>query len=257
MPDRERTDDPSKARVRVSDDALRPQLPKRFFKAADVEQSDDGWRVVLDGRPLRTPKRAELIMPSRTLAEAMAAEWNALGDVIDPARLPLTKIANTAIDGVCGREREVHDDIVRYIGNDLLCYRAEAPQELVTRQAAAWDPVLAWIEETFGATLKVTQGIMPVEQNIVAVAKVASGLADEDALSLAPLHVMTTLTGSAVLTIAHLKGRLSAEAVWQATHVDEDWQIEQWGEDAEASERRAKRWAEMQSAALFLRLVRA
>ena len=144
---------------------------------------------------------------------------------------------------------------MRYIGNDLMFYRAESPQALVARQAAAWDPVLEWFAETYDARFKTTAGIMPIEQNILSVAKAASALTNEDAFSLAALHVMTTLTGSALLTIALSKGRLTLDDVWQATHVDEDWQIEQWGHDAEANERRVKRFAEMTAASRFLALL--
>ena len=240
---------------RSSQDEAARQLPKRFYKSATVASYQTGFTIELDGRAVKTPKRKQLLVPSQELAAAIAVEWNALGETIDPQKLPLTKIANTALDGVIGREQEVHDDIVRYIGNDLLFYRAERPQALADRQAAAWNPVLAWIAETFGATFKLTTGIMPIEQSPLAVARVASALTNETAMSLAPLHVMTTLTGSALLTIAHLKGHFTIDQVWQATHVDEDWQIENWGADTEAEERRALRRAEIQSAADFLQLL--
>lgn len=242
---------------RSSQDDEARQLPKRFYKLAVPAIVEGGHSIELDGRSVKTPKRAMLSVPTAGLAEAIASEWNALGDTIDPELLPLTKIANTAIDGVMGRESEVHEDIVRYIGNDLLFYRAERPRGLVDRQVASWDPVLTWVSDTFGAAFKTTAGIMPVEQNLLAVAKVASALSDETALSLSSLHVMTTLTGSALLTIGHLKGHLTADDVWHATHVDEDWQIEQWGEDDEATERRVKRRAELQSAVDFLALLKA
>lgn len=236
------------------DDEAR-QLPKRFYKQAAAVPHNSGYATELDGRSIKTPKRSPLVVPTEVLAIAIAAEWNALVDQIDPERLPLTKIANTAIDGVTGREREVHDDLVRYIGNDLLFYRAEVPEALAERQAAAWDPILDWFADTFGAEFKTTAGIMPIEQNLLSVAKAASALSDATAMSLAPLHVMTTLTGSALLTIAHLKGRLTPDQVWQATHIDEDWQIEHWGDDDEALERRAKRRLELQSAADFLAML--
>lgn len=240
----------------TQDDEAR-QLPKKFFEAAAMIPTDGGFGVALDGRAVKTPKRAGLAVPTAELGEAIAAEWSALDDTIDPQRLPLTKLANTAIDGVAGRLKDVHDDIVRYIGNDLLFYRAQSPEPLVLRQAAAWDPVLEWFAETYDATFKTTTGIMPIEQSPLSVARAASAISDEGAMTLTPLHVMTTLTGSALLTIAHFAGRLSVDEVWQATHVDEDWQIEQWGRDEEAELRRAQRRAEMEHAATFLRLVRA
>lgn len=240
------------ASPRSSEDDASRQLPKRFYKTAATAPNDNGYAVELDGRGIKTPKRVALTVPTEALATAIAAEWNALGDLIDPDLLPLTKIANTAIDGIIGREGEVHDDIVRYIGNDLLFYRADLPKALVDRQAEAWDPILDWFAETLDANFKSTAGIMPIEQNLVSVAKAASALSNETAMSLAPLHVMTTLTGSALLTIAHLKGHISVEQVWHATNIDEDWQIEQWGRDDEAEERRAKQYAELQAAADFL-----
>lgn len=241
---------------RSSEDDAARQLPKRFYKQAAVAIVPDGFAIELDGRSVKTPGRVPLVLPSKSLADAISAEWDALAEVIDPGLLPLTKLANTAIDGVTGRESEVHDDIVRFIGNDLLFYRAERPDALVARQAAAWDPVLAYFEETFGSVFKTTAGIMPIEQNPIMVAKAASALSKETALSLAPLHVMTTLTGSALLAIGHSTGHLDPDQVWAATHVDEDWQIEQWGADAEAEDRRLKRRAEMQAAVNFLVLLR-
>jgi chaperone required for assembly of F1-ATPase len=242
---------------RISQEAVKRELPKKFFRVAEAVQEGDTFSVRLDGRGLKTPKKSTLLVPTASLAEAVAAEWNALDAEIDPALLPLTKIANTVIDGVVGMEKELHDDIVRFIGNDLLFYRAGTPRELAARQAAQWDPVLAWAGERFGAAFKVTEGVMPVEQNLLAVAKVASALSDADAMKLAPVHVLTTLTGSALLVIAFLEGRLTADEVWAATNIDELWQEEQWGEDAEALERRAKRRAEFDAAVRFLTLAQA
>lgn len=238
----------------ISADALKRELPAKFFKEARAEQIADGVRIILDGRPLKTPKKAALIVPTEGLGLAIAAEWNGLGEKIDPERLPLTKIANTVIDGLIGREQDLHEDLVRFIGNDLLFYRAGSPVELDQRQKAAWDPVLAWAEERFGATFRLTEGVMPIEQNLVSVAKVASALSGADAMKLAPVHVMTTMTGSALLVIAYLEGRLTVDEVWAATHVDETWQEEQWGEDREALARRAMRRAEFNAAVLFLEL---
>jgi len=245
---------PSVSPRSTQDDEAR-QLPKRFYKEAAAIACDGGFAIELDGRSLKTPKRTGLVVPTEPLATAIAGEWNTVGDTIDPERLPLTKIANTAIDGITGREREVHDDIVRYIGNDLLFYRADIPETLAARQAAAWDPILAWFADAWDAEFKITVGVMPVEQNLVSVAKAASALTSETAMSLAPLHVMTTLTGSALLTIAHLKGHLTPDEIWHTTHIDEDWQIEHWGADADAAERRGKRRTELQSAAEFLAML--
>jgi chaperone required for assembly of F1-ATPase len=229
-------------------------LPKRVYKAAAVAEWEEGFRVLLDGHPARTPRKAELVLPTRALAEAVAAEWEAQGERIDPATMPLTRLVNTASDGVAGREAEVRADIVAYACSDLLCYRAEGG-ELARRQRSVWDPILAWATETLGAHLVVVEGIMPVAQSETARASVARALERYDALALTTLHVVTTLTGSALLALAHAHGRLSAEAAWAAAHIDEDWQVEQWGKDAEAGARRQLRWQEMQAASRMLALL--
>jgi chaperone required for assembly of F1-ATPase len=151
----------------------------------------------------------------------------------------------------------VASDIVKFAGSDLLCYRAEAPAALVQLQADAWDPILRSMESELGARFRTAAGVMPVEQSRAALDRVAAALKPYDALALTSLHVMTTLTGSALLALAHAKGRLSAKEAWAAAHVDEDWQIRQWGVDVEAAERRARRWAEMQAASRFLKLLAA
>jgi chaperone required for assembly of F1-ATPase len=230
---------------------------KRLYRAVSVDGAPSAWRVRLDGRPVRTPARRELVAPSRVLAEALAAEWDAQGERIDPAAMPLTRLVNSALDGVTGREAEVRAEIAKYAASDLLCYRAEAPGELVRRQAEAWDPVLEWARAELGVQLATGQGIVPVSQPQAAIAAIAGLLADLDALALTAHHVMTTLTGSAVLALAHARGRLTAEEAWTAAHIDEDWQIGQWGEDAEAKARRARRWAEMQAASRLLALLAA
>jgi chaperone required for assembly of F1-ATPase len=201
--------------------------PKRFYRTVTVDGAAPAFRVLLDGRPIRTPAKRELAVPSKALAEAVAAEWEAQGERIDPASMPLTRLVNSAIDGVTGREAEVRADIAKYGASDLLCYRAEGPAELVRRQAEA------------------------------AAAAMQRALAEPDAFSLAAHHVMTTLTGSALLALAHARGRLSAEQAWSAAHVDEGWQTSQWGEDAEAKARRDRRWAEMQAASRLLALLAA
>jgi chaperone required for assembly of F1-ATPase len=235
----------------------RPGLPRRFYKAVTLGKAPEGVRVLLDGKPIRTPAKRELALPTRGLAEAVAAEWQAQGDHVYPGSMPLTRLVNSAIDGIAGREDEVRADIAKYAASDLVCYRAEAPVELVARQAAAWDPVLAWARDVLGARLSLGQGIVPVRQPEQAIAAVERALAPLDALALAAHHVMATLTGSALLALAHGRGHLTARAAWDAAHIDEDWQISQWGEDAEAAARRASRWAEMQAASRLLGLLQA
>ena len=244
-------------------ESVTPPKPRRFYKLAESaalqpQETESGamlFQVLLDGRPVRTPKKAALAVPHRALAEAIAAEWNAQGEEIDPISMPLTRFANSIIDGVIGREAEVRADILKYAASDLLCYRAEGPASLVRRQAAAWDSVLNWARGALRARFVLTEGVMPVAQPASALEGVAGALEPLDAYRLTSIHVMTTLTGSALLALALSRGELSVEEVWSAAHVDEDWQIEQWGEDAEAAERRRLRWQEMQSASCLLGLV--
>jgi chaperone required for assembly of F1-ATPase len=236
---------------------LQAPLPKRFYSAASVGEAPGGWAILLDGRPVRTPKRLHLTVPTRQLAEAIAAEWAAQGERIDPATMPLSKLAITAIDGVAGSMADVAADVVRYAGNDLLCYRAEAPEALAVLQAAAWDPVLAWIEAETRARFFLAIGVMPVTQQPQALERIADLVAPFEPFALAALHVMTTLTGSAFLALAVAKERLPVEEAWAAAHIDEDWQIARWGVDVEAAERRARRHAEMRAAARFLELLAA
>ncbi len=223
-----------------------------------VERADleVGFAILLDDRRLRTPTKMPLIVPSRALAEAIATEWRAQGEQIVPQTMPLSKLAITAIDGVRGATAAVAADIVKFAGSDLLCYRAEGPEGLTQRQAEVWDPLLLWCEAELEAGFSLAEGVIPVEQSRAALDRIAAEIARFDPLSLTCLHVMTTLTGSALLALAHAKGRLSADEAWAAAHIDEDWQISQWGEDAEAVEHRAMRWAEMQAASQFLELLR-
>ena len=233
-------------------------LPRRLYKSVAVAPrlgGDDGFGILLDRKPVRTPAKAVLAVPTRALTEAIAAEWEAQGQHVDPATMPLTRLVNSAIDGVRTRETEVREDIATYANSDLLCYRASEPEALARRQAEHWDPVLAWSREALGAHLVVAEGIMPVAQPQAATAALTRALADYDALGLSALHVMTTLTGSALLALAHARGRLGVGQAWTAAHVDEDWQIARWGEDAEATARRQRRWLEMQAASRLLALL--
>jgi len=251
-----------KPKIRISKEALDRPKPRRFYKQAGVQElppdAEGGatlYQVVLDGRPVRTPKKSPLAVPYRALAEAIAEEWGAQGEFIEPSTMPLTRFANSILDGVIGREPEVRADILKYAGSDLLCYRAEGPASLVQRQAAAWDRVLAWAREAFNARLVLTAGVMPVAQPEHALVGIAAALEELDAYRLTSIHVMTTLTGSALLALAHSHGALTVDEAWAAAHIDEDWQIEQWGEDYEAAQRRQYRWSEMQAASRLLELI--
>jgi len=238
-------------------ESLRPPPPRRFYKQASAVLTPEGaFAVALDGRMVRTPGKRALAMASQPLASAIAAEWAAQGERIDPETMPLTRLINAAIDAVAGRERDVAADIAAFGARDLLCYRAGDPRALTRLQAESWDPLLRWAETALGARLAVAEGVMPIEQSAAARRAILDALAGFTAFDLAALHVMTTLTGSAVLALAAAKGRLTARQAWDASHVDEDWQISRWGGDAEAALRRARRWIEMEAAARFLGLAR-
>lgn len=233
-----------------------PSLPKRFYKEVAVEdEGAGGSALALDGKPVRTPGKAALALSSRALAEAVAQEWRAQDKRIDPGTMPLTRLANTAIDGVSGREQAVIDDILAFAGSDLLCYRAQGPAGLTETQTEHWDPVLAWAKQTLGAPLVVAEGVVHVAQPEASLARLKEQLAGRDAFSLAALHVLTSLSGSALLALAVALGRLSPEEAWKAAHVDEDFQISQWGEDEEAKARREARWRDFAAAARMLKLL--
>lgn len=239
-----------------------PPLPKRFYKTVAVEAVAQAaapragdYRILLDGRPARTPRKKPLVLPARALADAVAEEWSMQSEHIDPARMPLTRLVNTVLDGVAGREAHVAADIIKYAGSDLTCYRADSPRELAERQETHWQPLLHWAQSELGAAFVCAVGVMPVSQPAAALEKFSGAVSGLDAYRLAALHVMTTLTGSAVVALAVLRNKISLEGAWTAAHVDEDWQISQWGEDADAARRRRQRWAEMQAAGRLLQLI--
>lgn len=226
----------------------RPKLRKRFFEHAHAGESG---AVLLDGKPVRTPARRTLAAPTPALAEQLVAEWNAQTDVIDPARMPLTRLANAVIDAVSEAPQPVADEIAKYLRSDVLCYRAEAPTGLVEKQAQAWDPVLAWTGEAFGVRFVPTQGVVHVPQPDKAIAAARAAI-PMDAWRLAAVSSITALTGSALLALALANNALDADTAWAAAHVDEDWQMSLWGRDELALERRAYRYAEFQAAVAVL-----
>lgn len=241
--------------VSIAKDAIRAPLQKRFYTAAGVMERDGAFAVTLDGRAIKTPAKRALAAPTRALAEAVAAEWDAQSAHINPGTMPLTRLLNSAIDGVAGREIEVAAHIAVFAASDLLCYRAEGPAGLVRHQAAAWDPPLEWARESLGADFVVSVGLMPVEQPEAAIEAVGRALQSLDVLSLAALHVMTTISGSAILAFAHARGALTLEEAWAAATVDEAWQSEQWGRDAEAEAVAERRYADFAAASRCLRLL--
>ena len=234
-------------------------LPKRFYRdvglgATISAEGGGGFAILLDGRPVKTPAKGDLVLPREALATAVAEEWAAQITHIDPATMPLTKLCNTAIDRVRGREDEIAGEITQYAGSDLVCYRAERPPKLVAMQAAAWDPVLAWARQELNANFTLAYGLMPVPQPAESLARVRDALDAFDCFALCALHNMTTLTGSALMALAHARGFGDLEATWAAAHADEDFQIEAWGTDAEAEARRVHRWRAMQAAGRLLAL---
>lgn len=228
-------------------------LPKRFYKAASVEEREGAFSVLLDGKPVRTPGRAFLALPTRAAAQLVADEFAAQEKEINPVSMPVLRLANAAIDGVARDPQPAADEIVRFAGTDLLFYRAEAPAGLAARQSASWDPVLDWAHEHIGARFLLAGGVMHVTQPVESLEAIARHVAARsEPFRLSALHVMTTLTGSAVLALAVEAHALDAEAAWIAAHIDEDWQIEQWGEDHDAQARRAFRKADMMGAVALL-----
>jgi chaperone required for assembly of F1-ATPase len=232
----------------------RPILRKRFYERVSTLPDGQLHAVRLDDKPVRTPAGRLLAAPTRALAEALAAEWERQRDVIDPAKMPLTRLANSIIDGVSERSAPVAEEIARYLASDLICYRAGSPRGLVERQARHWDPIIAWARDVLGARLLLAEGVVHVEQPEAALAAAGAAI-PRDPWRLGALHSLTTLTGSALLALAVAQGRISADEAWTAANVDEDWNMEQWGRDELALDRRAYRQAELQAAATVLQNV--
>lgn len=207
---------------------------KRFWTDVDVVDDGGGFAVHLDGRPVKTPAKAALVMPTRAVADAVASEWAAVDGLIDPMTMPFTRSANAAIDKVAVQFDEVVEMLAAYGGSDLLSYRATGPDALVARQAERWDPLLDWARDTFGAHLRTTEGLMPIDQDPQALAALAKPLHDASAFELTGLHDLIALSGSLVLGLATAQGRLTPDEAWALSRLDEDWQAEQWGEDDEA-----------------------
>jgi chaperone required for assembly of F1-ATPase len=231
---------------------VRPPLRRRFYDKASTAAVADGHAVRLDGKPVRTPAGRVLAAPTLALAQALAAEWDAQRATIDPATMPLTRLANAIIDGVSDRPAPVAAEVRRYLASDLVCYRADSPRGLVERQRRHWDPILAWAGDEFGARFSLGEGVIHVAQPEAALAAAGAAIPD-DPWRLGAVNSVTTLTGSALIALALSRGRLTPDQAWQAAHVDEDWNMEQWGRDELALQRRAFRFAELQAAATMLR----
>ena len=206
---------------------------KRFWKVASVVEAGDGFTVHLDGRKLRTPVKSELIVPTRKMAEAIAIEWEAQGEKVDPLTMPVTRSANAAIDKVAPMHAEVTELVAAYGGTDLLCYRADSPKELVERQNAAWDPLLDWAADTLAAPLKTGVGIVHVAQDADVLAALAANVAKLDAFQLAAFHDLVGMSGSLIIGFAAIHNFMPVAELWSCSRIDEDWQIEKWGKDDE------------------------
>lgn len=228
---------------------MQTPLPKRFYENVSVDAYEDGgFAVLLDGKLVNTPLRNKLVLPSEAAAKIVAEEFARQQTHIDPADMPATRLVNTAIDGVAAETQAVWEEILRFAGTDLLCYRAESPKELAQRQRESWDPLLDWVA-SLGAHFEVTEGLMHVAQPRETLAAFGAHLRlIGDPLALAALHVMTTLCGSAIIGLALFKGEIDVEIAWKIAHVDEDWTIEHWGEDEEAKARRLWREREIRAA---------
>lgn len=230
---------------------------KRFYKSASADRAPDGWVVLLDGRPVRTPARAPLTLPSAALAEAVAAEWQAQDREVRPDSMPLTQLAATAVDRIAPRPEPVVQALVRYVDTDLLCYRVSDPPELVRRQRAAWQPLLDWTAERFGVSLLVTESVTPLAHPPAVVEALRRPVAGLAPLPLAALQLAVGSAGSLVVGLAVAEGRLTAEQAWQVALVDEFYNVERWGDDPASAASRANVRADLEAAARLLRLLAA
>lgn len=210
---------------------------KRFYKNVSVGEQDGVYTILLDGAPIKTPARALLTLPTKTLAEALAEEWRGQGETLNLAAMPLTKIANTAIDLVPHKRGVVCGEVLRFGAADLLCYRADNAPDLAARQAAHWDPLLAWAAQTHAASLVSTTGITFAEQPAEARMALEKTVWERDDFALAALQLAASLCGSLVLALALADAKLDADGAFAAARLDEDFQAERWGRDAEAEAR--------------------
>jgi chaperone required for assembly of F1-ATPase len=232
--------------------ATRAPRRQRFYARAGVVEAPDGFVITLDDKPVRTPSGRALAAPNREIADGIVAEWDGQQETIDPLTMPLTRLANSVIDAVVDRVEAVIDDVAKYFGSDLLFYRAGHPEALVAREAAHWDPIVFWAADALGAHFILAEGIVHVRQPDSAIAAARAAL-PTNAWSIAALHVVTTLTGSALLALALMRGVIDQDQAWAAAHVDEDWNIEQWGRDEEVAARRAARRVDFRAAAAVLK----
>ncbi|MXX87869.1 MAG: ATPase [Boseongicola sp. SB0677_bin_26] len=228
--------------------------PKRFWSTVSVEACPEGFSVRLDDRPVRTPAKRALVLPTQAIAGRVAAEWDAQEEQVDPATMPWTRSANAAIDKVATQRREVMDHLAGYAGTDLLSYRAAGPVELVLWQRETWDPLLDWLASRHGVRFEVTRGVMPVEQDPACVSRLAQGMESMSSFQLTGFQELVTLSGSFVIALAVADGAFPVQDLWSASRLDESWQAEQWGEDVEAVEESVRKMRAFLHAAELFRL---
>lgn len=228
---------------------------KRFYQSAGILPSLEGFGIVLDGRPVRTPGRAPLAVPTERLAEAIVAEWNAQGEKIDPRSMPLTGLANAAIDRIAPVRARFARGLAVYGESDLLCYRAEGPAPLVRRQSDLWDPILDWARHRFDVAFEIVAGIIHRPQPSATIDRLRSAVLARTPFELAGLSPLVTVSGSLLIALALAEEAIGLESAWDAATLDEQWQAEQWGEDEEATKALASRRADFEAAARFLGLL--
>ncbi len=229
---------------------------KRFYRSAAAGPCEAGFHILLDGRPVKTPAKKNLTIPSAALAKAIAAEWRAQGEDVLPEVMPLTRLASTAIDRVLGRESEIALEIAAFGGSELVCYRAEAPDDLVKRQCAAWDPYLDWLKQHSGAALKTTKAVQHVAQPDVFRKLLTKAIESHDVFEMMALHSAVSLSGSLVIGLALAAGHVDADQAFRDSHLDEIYQAERWGAEWQAERRRGWIREGLVEAETFLRLHR-
>ena len=242
---------------RLMKDRFERPMPKRFYKTVTIKGDTPAFSITLDGRPVKTPMKLPLLLPTRALAEGIAAEWERQEERINPFDMPLTRLANAAIDRVRGKRDDVVGMICEHGEHDLLCYRADKPPAFAVLQAKTWDPLLAWAEDQLGERFAIAEGVMPVEQPGRTLAALRQRFSYHGDFQLAALSNIASLTGSAILALAMATGHLTEEEAWRAATLDEDWNRHHWGADAEAEAKLAQRKREFDSAARMLELLKA
>jgi chaperone required for assembly of F1-ATPase len=236
---------------RLSRDRIVRPLPKRFYKVVGVTEK---LEISLDGRIVKTPLKVPLVLPTRALADAVAEEWEAQREYVNPAAMPLTKLANTAIDRAISERPGITAEILAFAGSDMVCYRADKPDSLVALQSQHWDPVLAWVQDVLGANFATVDSVVHITQSRDAMQAVRAHVAGLDGFAFTAVHNLTTLTGSALLALMLAADGISSRRAWLAANVDEDWQIAIWGRDDEAETRRAGRSQEFSACVAFIKL---